>query len=119
GLGMLSTPAWAQSAPAEAPQRTYEVPAGDLGAALSQFADQARITVLFEPRTVQGRQSPGLQGAYPVQEALRRLLTGTDLVVREQGNGAFVLQARDTVSQLTPVVVQADALRAAPAWVST
>jgi len=119
GLGALCTPAWAQSTGTVAQQRIYQIPAGELSAALSRFAEQAGITVLFQPQTVQGRQSAGLHGAYPVDDALRRLLTGTGLTAREHGNGAFVLQPQDAVSQLTPVTVQADALRSDPAWVST
>ncbi|MBV7483074.1 TonB-dependent receptor [Bordetella sp. BOR01] len=120
GLGMAAGPARAQTAQAAPPLRTYQVPAGELGAALARFADQAGITVLFQPDAVRGRHSAGLQGAYPVPEALRRLLDGTGLAARERGNGAYVLLPQEAaVTQLAPVMVEAEAPRTEPAWTST
>ncbi|MCD0505710.1 TonB-dependent receptor, partial [Bordetella petrii] len=107
----------AQAAPAT---RSYQVPAGELAAALGRFADQAGVTVLFQPDAVRGRHSAGLQGAYSVEEALRRLLDGTGLAARERGKGTFVLLPRDaTVTQLAPVMVEAETPQADPAWAST
>jgi len=105
---------------ADAPLRGYQVPAGDLGQALARFADQAGVTVLFQPEAVRGRRSAGLQGAYAVDEALRRLLDGSGLVARERGVNAFVLLPQDAaVTQLAPVTVQADAPDIEPAWART
>ena len=118
-LGGITSPAKAQAAQAVASLRTYQVPAGDLAAALSRFADQAGVTVLFQPQAVQGHQSAGLQGAYPIEEALRRLLSGTGLAAHEQNEDTFVLQPQETVSQLMPVTVQGDALHIDPAWITS
>lgn len=119
GLVSACIPTWAQTSQSVSSQQTYRVPAGELGAALSIFAKQAGITVLFQPQTIQGRQSAGLDGDYRVDDALRRLLIGTGLAALERGHGTFVLQSQDTISQLTPVVVQGDTLHSTPAWVTT
>jgi len=118
-LGTICTAAWAQTNQAAASQQVYHVPAGALDVTLSRFADQAGVTVLFQPATVQGRHSAGLQGAHSVEDGLRHLLAGTGLMAQERGRGAFVLLPHDAVSQLTPVTVQGDALRSDPAWIST
>ncbi|WP_043879769.1 TonB-dependent siderophore receptor [Azorhizobium caulinodans] len=76
--GSAGTPARAQ-APAPV---AYSIPAQDLGAALTTFADKAGLRLLFPSDLVAGRKSPGLSGTYSRDIALARLLQGTGLVYR-------------------------------------
>jgi len=115
----VHTVTWAQATATLAPQPSFDIPAGPLSAALSGFAKQADITVIFQPHTVQELQSAGLTGSYPAQEGLRRLLAGTGLAATEQGNRTFVLRPQGAVSQLSPVTVHGDSIQTTPAWVST
>ena len=58
---------------------SYQVRAGDLDAALKQFASQSRIQLIYDAPLVEGRRSPGLTGSYRPEEALRQLLHGQGL----------------------------------------
>jgi len=84
---LLCAPAWAD----EAARRAYQVPAANLGAALTRFADQAGVSLSLDPALVQGRQSNGLSGSYSVEEGFLQLLSGSGLQLLPVGEGAFTL----------------------------
>ncbi|MDG9852323.1 TonB-dependent receptor [Pseudomonas nitroreducens] len=48
-----------------------------LDSALTQFADQAGLHLLFNSEDIQGLQSEGLDGTYTTEEALNQLLSGS------------------------------------------
>lgn len=120
---LAAAPAAAQpaAAPASAGARAWHIDAGPLGEALARFADQAGITLLYDPAAVRGRASAGLQGVYSVPDGLARLLDGSGLDARQRGAGTYVLQALPAgpVAQLAPVTIEADGVRADPAWART
>lgn len=84
---LLSTPLWA----ADRALRTYEVPAGSLGAVLTRFADQAGVSLSLDPALVSGQQSLGLSGRYTLDEGFLQLLRGTGLLLQPVGERAFTL----------------------------
>ncbi|KXK68318.1 TonB-dependent receptor [Pseudomonas monteilii] len=84
---LLCAPAWAD----EPARRSYQVPAASLGAALTQFADQAGVSLSLYPALVNGRQSNGLSGSYSVDEGFTQLLRGSGLQLLPVGEGAFTL----------------------------
>lgn len=84
---LLCAPAWAD----EPARRSYQVPAASLGAALTQFADQAGVSLSLDPLLVNGRQSKGLSGSYSVDEGFTQLLRGSGLQLLPVGEGAFTL----------------------------
>ncbi|MGJ7551012.1 TonB-dependent siderophore receptor [Pseudomonas alloputida] len=98
---LLNVPAWAD----EQPRRSYGIPAGSLGAALTRFAEQAGISLSLDPALVSGRQSGGLAGSYSVDEGFLQLLRGSGLQLQPVGEGAFTLM---------PAPQGADALEIAP-----
>ncbi|MFU1912442.1 TonB-dependent hemoglobin/transferrin/lactoferrin family receptor [Bordetella avium] len=108
----MSLPAMAQHS---APQ-TYQIAAMSLTEALARYADQAGISVLYEPAAVAGLDSPGLTGRYTPEQALSRLLAGTSLVASRQGDNTYVLRPAGSVSQLAPVKVETVGPRPEPAW---
>ncbi|ATP50963.1 TonB-dependent receptor [Pseudomonas sp. DCB_AW] len=98
---LLSSSAWAD----DLARRTYTVPAGTLGAALTRFAHLAGVSLSLDPALVTGRQSRGLSGSYSVDEGFMQLLQGSGLQLKPVGNGAFTL---------VPVAQASDALEIAP-----
>lgn len=85
-LALLPTQAMAQSA-----SKSFQIAPGALGTNLSLFATRANITLSFDARQTQGKQSAGLQGNYSVEEGLARLLQGSGLQAQRQTNGGYVL----------------------------
>ncbi|GLO59186.1 TonB-dependent siderophore receptor [Pseudomonas sp. ITEM 17296] len=84
---MIAPPAMAQTRV----EAAFDIPAGPLGAALTQFAEAAGVTVSFEPSYVQALKSPGLHGRYSAEAGLRQLLVGSQLQVLRQANGSYSL----------------------------
>src|SRR3546814_18192540 len=59
--------------------QTYDIPAGELDAALQQWARQSGQQLLYAGRLVAGKRSDGLSGRYVPGDALQRLLLGSGL----------------------------------------
>lgn len=84
--------------------RSFQIPAGPLGSALSSFAAQAGISITATPELVRGVQTAGVQGNMPLPEALSRLLAGSGLEAQPQGAGVFVLRRLPAGSAVLPEV---------------
>ncbi|WP_262373540.1 MULTISPECIES: TonB-dependent receptor [unclassified Pseudomonas] len=75
----MAQTATAQDTAISTRQVTVSVPAQDLDQALTQFADQADLHLLFTSAEVAGLHSPALQGQMSVAQALQTLLAGSGL----------------------------------------
>lgn len=93
-LGVLAQP----TTQAADTARNFQVPAGPLAAALTVFAADAGISISAPPALVQNRNTPGLNGRYAVDEALVRLLAGSNLQAQAAGPGSYVLRALPVVA---------------------
>lgn len=120
-------PALAQeSAAAAAATLDFQVPAGDLAAALRQVASQSRVILSFTPEQTRGKTSAGLSGRHEVLAALNGVLRGTGLKAERSANGSYVLRPADTaaggeaLSMMPEVSVKAqqDATEGSGAYVS-
>ncbi|MGK5058691.1 TonB-dependent siderophore receptor [Janthinobacterium sp. LB2P49] len=121
-------PALAQeSAAAPAASLDFQVPAGDLAAALRQVASQSRVILSFTPEQTRGKTSAGLSGRHDVLAALNGVLRGTGLKAERSANGSYVLRPADAavggeaLSMMPEVSVKAqqDATEGSGAYVST
>jgi len=74
-----------------ATRRSYQVPAGSLGAALTRFAGLSGVNLAVDPALVSGRGSSGLSGEYAVEEGFARLLQGSGLQLQPMGEQAYML----------------------------
>lgn len=75
--------------------KEFDIPPGPLAEALNRFQQDTGIALEVEPALVRDRRTLGLQGKFSVEQALRRLLTGTGLVHRETPSGTVRLEAQD------------------------
>ncbi|MGK5036816.1 TonB-dependent siderophore receptor [Janthinobacterium sp. LB3P118] len=121
-------PALAQeSATAPAASLDFQVPAGDLAAALRQVASHSRVILSFTPEQTRGKTSSGLTGRHDVLAALNGVLRGTGLKAERSANGSYVLRPADAaaggeaLSMMPEVSVKAqqDATAGSGAYVST
>jgi iron complex outermembrane receptor protein len=108
------TAGWAE----DAPRRSYQVPAGSLGAALTRFAGLAGVNLSVEPGLVSGRTSPGLSGDFAVEEGFAQLLQGSGLQLQPVGEQAYMLTPAPTGSTLqlgaTSIFAAADTTQGDP-----
>jgi catecholate siderophore receptor len=75
----------------------FNIPAGPLDAALAAFAAVTGVTVTVSPAlasTVQVLQSPGVAGAYAIEQALQHLLDGTGLAYRLSAANTYAIDVR-------------------------
>lgn len=91
--------------------RQYDIPAGKLSSALSQFAAQAEILLSVDAAITGDQQSEGLQGRFSTEQGLQNLLQDTGLDYRQEGNGYIVFRATVQESgeiQLAPIMVEGE-----------
>lgn len=69
----------AEQAQMQARQVQLDLPAQPLDQALTTFADQAGLHLLYTTGDVAGVASPALHGSYSVEQALQQLLAGSGM----------------------------------------
>lgn len=89
---------------------TFDIPAQNLGTALTAFGRQSGIQVLVDSASVSGRTSTAIAGAMTASEALRQLLVGTGIPYRFTSPTAVTVGSGGPAGagalQLDPVQVQ-------------
>ncbi|MFN2361118.1 MAG: TonB-dependent receptor domain-containing protein [Marinobacter sp.] len=91
-------------------QRQYNIQGGPLDAVLNRFALEAGIDLSVSSEFTQGKTSPGLNGQYSVNEALRQLLMSSGLSYRFTGVDTVTLErvavgSADRPQWLSPLVI--------------
>ena len=72
--------------------RSYNIPAGPLGRALSSFAASSGVALSFDPKLTEGLSAPALDGSYTAREGFNRLLGGSGLELFQQPDGSYGLK---------------------------
>jgi len=100
---LFSQPLIAYAEPAVATKQ-YEIVAGPLASALTRFAQQSGVSISLDAADIQSLRSPGLKGAYSVEEGFAKLLADTGYSAEKTAAGYALRKAqssRDDVSQQT------------------
>lgn len=87
----------AQAQQAAEQPRAFHVAAGPLAQAMRRYAEQADVQLSYPAELARGKQSAGVSGTLPREEALARLLAGTGLHGRLEGRPLTLLP--DTTAQ--------------------
>ncbi|MEO6376678.1 MAG: TonB-dependent receptor, partial [Caulobacteraceae bacterium] len=80
--------------------KRYEIPKGDLGQALHQFARQGDRELLFTDDLVKGRSTKGFSGNEKAPAVLTGLLAGTGLTFGMSANGTLLIVPVSGVAKL-------------------
>jgi len=67
----------------------FNIPAGDLRAALGNYMAETGVQLMVSESALKGMRTNGVKGALPRDEALSRLLNGTGFSVRRDSSGAI------------------------------
>jgi outer membrane receptor protein involved in Fe transport len=70
----------------------FDIPAGDLGAALNYLSSQSGLELLYPADALAGKQSPALRGRMAWEEALATLLRGSGFGYRRAADGSVVVE---------------------------
>jgi iron complex outermembrane receptor protein len=92
GVAMSVVLATATAAVAQTGPVNFDIASGDLGVALGAYAKQSGVELFYQSRTVLGRSTQGLHGAYAPRDGLDELLKGTGLVLAMDQSGAMVVR---------------------------
>lgn len=102
-------------APASSPASVVRTPKGPLKAALLELGRQTGVQIIFTSRAVEGRQAPALDGAFSVEDALARLLAGSDLEAQRAGPTVLVIRPRGGLTPTSATASLPPDLLASPA----
>ncbi|WP_343585437.1 TonB-dependent receptor, partial [Pseudomonas sp.] len=97
-----------EQAQTQARQVQLDLPAQPLDHALTTFADQAGLHLLYTTGDVAGQASPALQGSYSIEQALQQLLAGTGMSWHFSDARTVTLRKADAAPQavnLKPIEV--------------
>ncbi len=87
---MLASAALAASA-ASAQAADFNIPGGDLKAALDSYSRQTGVSLLYSDQAIRGMRSKGVQGDIAPDEALSRILNGTGFQIRRHEGSAITI----------------------------
>ncbi|HEC75004.1 MAG TPA: TonB-dependent receptor [Methylophaga aminisulfidivorans] len=76
----------------EKANRHYNIPAGPLSKALSNYTGSNGLTFSFDPSLTEGKTTQGLQGSYSLDQGFEQLLKGSGLIVIPDTDGGYYLQ---------------------------
>lgn len=80
----------------------FHIPSQPLANALQSYGEQAGVQVLYESHSASGQQSVAVQGNLTPEDALNRLLSGTNLRVRYTRSDAITLAPRVSEQDIPP-----------------
>src|ERR1700761_5683220 len=99
--GAISTHAIAD-AQTEEVRRSVDVPAGDLGSALVQLAQQSGVEFVYDMAQIKGLRTQGVHGEYTPRAAVTKLLEGTNLTLTTHSSGALLIAAPQVITHIKP-----------------
>ncbi|WP_235048843.1 TonB-dependent siderophore receptor [Methylomonas sp. MK1] len=82
--------------------RTYAIAAGGLTEALTSFADQANLKLVFNADLTRGLTAPALNETVTVEQGLSKLLKDSGLGYRLMGNDTAIIEAKPAVNRSSP-----------------
>jgi len=100
----------------------FNVPSGDLKAALDSYKAQSGVSLFIPRDAVRGVQTRGVRGDMPPDEALTRLLRGTGFTARRDSSGVIAIihdQQATEIPITTPDITLAQATPSQRAGVET
>src|SRR5262245_26868179 len=105
----------AAAALADIPRQRVDIPAGDLSKALMLLSKQYGFDFFYRPEQVHGLQTKGAHGEMTQDEAVQRLIEGTELKMSTDASGAMVIGVPDGTSEKLTKRIEGNTVRMAEA----
>jgi outer membrane receptor protein involved in Fe transport len=80
---------------AQSPTYAFDIPAEPLSLALQQMAKTSGKQIIFAENVTGGRSTTGLRGNFTVDDAVGRLLAGTNLDVAKANSGGLIIKSKN------------------------
>jgi outer membrane receptor protein involved in Fe transport len=83
----------------------FDIPGGDLKAALDSYSRQTGVSLLYSDQAIRGVRSKGVQGDVAPDDALSRILYGTGFQIRRHEGSAITIvrDNRSSASDIPPL----------------
>jgi iron complex outermembrane recepter protein len=94
-VGMLCAGLWSADALAQAQTFAFDIPSETLRAGLQDVARISGQQIIFSDSVASGKIAPALHGSFTADEALNRLLEGTDLVAVHASSGGIMVKPKN------------------------
>src|SRR5262245_39225138 len=78
--------------------KSVDIPAGDLRQALLKFSEQFGTDLVYSPEQIRGLQTRGAHGELTTEQAIAKILEGTNLELRVDPSGAILIAPPATKS---------------------
>src|SRR5690242_13514330 len=98
-LGGTCAIAWIGAANAE----TFNIPAGDLKAALTAYSKQTGIALIVSGDAISGAKTSGVKGDLPDDAALARILSETGFIMHRHPSGAIAVVPGQSSEAMIPI----------------
>ena len=85
---------------------TFDIPGGDLKAALDSYAKQTNVELLYPAGAIKGAQTRSARGTLSAEEALAHILAGTGFTTRHEA-GAIAIMRDDRAGNFASVQIAA------------
>jgi len=82
--------------------RSINVPAGKLADALESLARECGVDVIYPAAQVRDLKTKGVSGTLETNEAFRKLLEGTPLILKLEGSAVLITLPRTDTAAVTP-----------------
>ena len=93
----------------------FNVPPGDLKAALDAYVQQTGVSLMYSGAAIRGVRSSGVKGNLSVDAALERLLKGTGFGVQEEQGGLVLIRTKQADNDPSaPIKIAGAPVTAAP-----
>lgn len=94
------------TAPIQSPTHRFDIPAGSIETVIEGFQKVTDWRIVIPSNTISNIYSPGVTGVYTVEQALKQVLSGTDLVYRLTDSETVTLELRGPSDSITVVSTQ-------------
>lgn len=99
----IASPLLAQSAP----MVQVHIASQSLSSALGEFAKQAKLQLIVDSKLLEGKKVPALHGSYTLKEAVSKLLSGTTLDAKIEGDMMIIKERSEKEVALDAIIFQA------------
>ena len=86
----------------------FNIQPNTMSEALTLFAMQTDSQILFSPKVVENKKSMGLKGEYTQQQALEKLLAGTNLAITKNGEKVFMIVSSEQEEEINAKIYMGD-----------
>jgi iron complex outermembrane receptor protein len=89
----------------------FDLPEQSLAESLRQIAQRAAMNILFDARSVETMTAPAIKGVMTAEEALGKVLAGTNLVYETMGSNSVLIRPQKTVPPQTTISPEGETIR--------